>query len=412
MCSVSFADRRLAAGQTGQLTPPLRALFSWRGTELPELSQRKTFLRWRSGFQRLPALPLRRHLPSARLGIRAFDMEYRKCIICGFNVTPQDERCGDCGLLYPLEPLRVAVEDYSYLIALVIIAAFLFPALYFGSQAGVRGIFCYAIPVGLLIVALFGGLSKRISNALYKRSQRSVERQVAKRTAPHPASLAYKENIIEQRTSELSKREQQVSAVLERAQLSTGEEWEQVRVTLKASVQTLKRQHARYRAKSVEIETVRLQNRLAPLISDTNRFSYDQIDNHLNSIERARKSAVTLDEQLDEQRRVLGNTSEIGDLAQRLVELQASMNKLRDAFVGQQAVLALKGITPLDDALSPVSRPVAALRETEGFNIQVAITDFSASFDELESEYVRVQTEEDVAQKVSEIISRSDGGRT
>jgi len=49
-----------------------------------------------------------------------------------------------------------------------------------------------------------------------------------------------------------------------------------------------------------------------------------------------------------------------------------------------------------------------AIRKSEVFNIQIAITDFSASFDELESEYMRVQTEEGVAQQVSEIIKRMD----
>lgn len=48
--------------------------------------------------------------------------------------------------------------------------------------------------------------------------------------------------------------------------------------------------------------------------------------------------------------------------------------------------------------------------ESEVFNTQVALTDFSASFDELESEYVRLQTEEDVAGRVSEIIGRAEEG--
>src|SRR5258705_4705671 len=89
-------------------------------------------------------------------------------------------------------------------------------------------------------------------------------------------------------------------------------------------------------------------------------------------------------------------------------DVQASMDQLRDVLVGRQAVLALKGITPLEEALTRVSAPVAAIRESEVFNIEVAITDFSASFDELESEYERVQTEEDVAQQVTEIIEQME----
>lgn len=171
-----------------------------------------------------------------------------------------------------------------------------------------------------------------------------------------------------------------------------------------------KRQRARYSAKYVEIDTVRLQNRLAPLIYETETFSYDQIDVHLRTIEETQKDGIRLRKQLDEQRQVLGTVPDIEELAQRSSEIQESMGKLRDAFVSQQAVLALKGITPLDDALIPVSPPLTSLRETEVFNSQVAITDFSASFDELESQYARVQAEEDVAQKVGEIINRKAEG--
>jgi len=128
----------------------------------------------------------------------------------------------------------------------------------------------------------------------------------------------------------------------------------------------------------------------------------------LKAIEEAQNNAIELSKKLDEQRRVIGSVPDIEELSQRLSEIQESMRKLRDALVGRQAVLALKGITPLDDALAPVSPPVAAIRESEVFNIQVAITDFSTSFDELEFEYMRVQTEEDVAQKVSEIINRAE----
>ncbi len=308
-----------------------------------------------------------------------------------------------------MESLTVRAEDYSFLIALVVIAAFLIPALYFGSEVGIGGIICFALPIGLVITFLFGGMSKVVSARLSRLSQRSGEREVDKRRAPYPESLRYKESLINQRILELSRREQQVNAVLERAKPNTGEKWEQVRATLKASVQTLKKQHARYSAKFVEIDTVRLQNKLAPFIRDTSEFSYDQISAHLETIEKALNSAVRLGERLDEQRRVLGSVTDIEELSQRLSEIQQSMHILRDALVGQQAVLALKGITPLDDALTTVARPVAAVRETEVFNIQVAITDFSTSFAELESEYVRVQSEEDVAQGVSEIMNRAEG---
>ncbi len=70
-------------------------------------------------------------------------------------------------------------------------------------------------------------------------------------------------------------------------------------------------------------------------------------------------------------------------------------------------MLALQDVKPLDDALNPVLAPVEAIKESEVFNIQVAITDFSSSFKELESEYIRVQADEDIAKQVDRIINET-----
>jgi len=326
-------------------------------------------------------------------------MTYYKCIECAFNVTGSDERCANCGILRPLESLTVRKEEYAGVITGIAIVSIVLLALFFALQVGIGGVVCCALPAGIVLLGFFGRISKVVSDAL-------GHRDTANRKTPHPESLEYKANLISHRISELSKREQQLIAVLDKSRENTGEKWEQVRATLKTSIQTPQRQLARYSAKSLEIETVRLQNKLAPLIYDTDRLSYEQIDGHLKIVEDAQTKAVTLGKQLDEQRKVLGNAPEIAELSERIAEIRESIRKLCDALVGQQAVLALKGITPLDDALNPISPPMAAIRESEVFNMQVAITDFSTSFDELESEYARVQSEEDVAQKVNEIINR------
>jgi hypothetical protein len=82
------------------------------------------------------------------------------------------------------------------------------------------------------------------------------------------------------------------------------------------------------------------------------------------------------------------------------------MTKLHDALVGRQAVLALEEVGPLDEALAPVAAQLAGGSEAEVFNIQVAITDFSNSFAELESEYLRVQAEEDVVKQLKQLSRR------
>lgn len=342
------------------------------------------------------------------LGTNAF-MKYQTCVNCEFNVPTSNLRCANCGVLYPFESLSIVPKDYSYIYVFTVLACVLLPVFYLKSIVGFFFGVIIGVPVGLVIGSFFGGISKVIAKELTNRSRNSAERRVEWRKSPHPESLVYKEDVITKRITELSEREQKVSAVLSRVKQSRDEKWEQVRETLLGSLQTLTRQHARYRAKFIEIETVRLQNVLAPFIYDEDQLSFEQIDGHLKAIEEVQERAEGLTMKLEEQRRVLGSVRDIDELARRLLEIQASMGRLQDAFVGRQAVLALQGITPLEEALAPLSSPVAAIIESEIFNIQVAITDFSASFNELESEYLRVQSEEDAAQKISEIFQRGGG---
>jgi hypothetical protein len=335
-------------------------------------------------------------------------MKYIQCVVCGFHVMAEDERCQNCGVLRPIESLAVREEDYSTFVTLAVVASVLIPLFGFGFAFGLNGAFCLALPVCVISVLVARATAKALVNNWSNRAQEAAVRQIARRTAPHQDSLVFKEDVIRKRIAELSLREQQVNDVLDRVRQNTGEQWQKVCATLEASIQTLQRQHARYRAKSVEIDTVRLQNKLAPFIYDSDKFSFLEINKYLETIEETQKSAVKLNGQLAEQRQILGSVPDIEELSQRVSEVQASMRQLHDALVGRQAVLALKGITPLDEALTPISAPVVAIRQSEVFNIQVAITDFSASFDELESEYMRVQTEEGLAQQVSEIINRMD----
>ena len=78
-------------------------------------------------------------------------------------------------------------------------------------------------------------------------------------------------------------------------------------------------------------------------------------------------------------------------------ETEDSCDKIREALLSQQATRALRGISPIEDTLKmPNSKEIAHAVET--FNIQSTLTDFSESFEELENEYRRVQTESEVSQ--------------
>jgi hypothetical protein len=222
-------------------------------------------------------------------------------------------------------------------------------------------------------------------------------------------NLRRSEEIIRLRLDEIEKREARIREVLSRVKKNSGEQWITVRKTLESAVATLQNQYARYSIKKLEIELVRWQNRLAPLISNPDRLTYEQNQNRLRAIDVALESGDKMRVKVEEQRATLGSTPDMKELSARLHESIASCGKVHDALVGRQAVLALKGVTPLKDSLHGVASPTSAIRELEVFNAQVSITDFSSSFAELEAEYVRVQSEEDLGQQMSQILEKAEG---
>ena len=258
-------------------------------------------------------------------------MTFSQCVQCHFNVRFNDQHCANCGLLYPLQPLEILKNDYSGLVAIVVVATLFICAIYFGNVAGFGGIICCSLPVGIFLAAFFGSISKAISDVLSNRSLKAGENRLAHRKVVNPESLLYRDNVIKQRISELHEREQQVAAVLKKLSKDAEVKWEQVRSALSGTTQTVRRQIAQYRSKSVEIELLRVQNRLAPLIYGMEKLSYAEIDQQLNLIEKIGHQLANIRRQLDQQLQVLGHTSETTELSQRISGLEESMKKLRDA---------------------------------------------------------------------------------
>ncbi len=114
-----------------------------------------------------------------------------------------------------------------------------------------------------------------------------------------------------------------------------------------------------------------------------------QCENRLREVEAARKVGDELRARLSKQSAALGAPDEAEELGRKVEETLGSAAKIHEALLARQAVLTLRELGPAADALEAPLRDEGALREVEVFNIQVAITDFSASLEELEAEYAR-----------------------
>jgi hypothetical protein len=223
-------------------------------------------------------------------------------------------------------------------------------------------------------------------------------------------ALRQSEQKIRERLMQIETRQRQIEKVLSRVRQSSEPQWAAVREKLESALLTLIRQQARYALKLQEIEIVRLQNRLAPFLSDLESLNYEENEYRLTMLENVFITGQAIRSKLN-QLTPSSPPVEARGLLQRVDETLASCKKLRDALVGRQATLTLKGVTPLTDSLQPIPAPDTALRKLEAFNIQVAISDLSSSFDELEAEYLRIQGEQELLSQVSEIIEMAERSR-
>lgn len=331
---------------------------------------------------------------------------------CTFNVTAQDVTCSNCGIPKPYRArpdTELAVSLSSEWVGCYIIISIFALAIVL-TLIGVNIIGKMRDPTLFIIAVMVVSFATPL--LIYRHLRRKaglVKDRPPDAEAPAGMSLTLKssEAIIQQRIRELKERDQQLGAVMTRARHNKGEQWDKVRRTLTEALDTVRGQSARYQMKLTEIKLVRWQNRLAPMLYGWEGLGYEQNEARLKALETKRTIGTEIEAKVAEYRNVLGDTPDVRELAKRLEETIASYEKVHEGLVARQAVLALQAVSPVREALSPASYPTGGKREGEVFNAQVAITDFSSSFAELEAEYTRLQSEGDVAQEIGRILERT-----
>lgn len=289
-------------------------------------------------------------------------MEYYECKTqrCRFYSPPQEAYCLNCGARNPhyRKPKKIADS----------------------TDSGKKTFF----------QKLFGGLSSSSSDEVMPPSQPLIERV----------------RIIRQRIDEIERRQTQLELVRLKAKLKSGEEWKSLIQVLEDTQASLDSLRTSYQFKLGELGLLHWQNRLMGAFFNLENLSSDEIRNHLKEIEEDRKVwvGVSLDAEMSIKYRKQTFSLEVKVLVDRINETLKSSYKIHDALLARKAVIVLKDIAPLKDALHPVSSAVDTIRGLEVFNIQVALTNFSASFNELEAEYVRIKSEEDVASQLKQVF--------
>jgi hypothetical protein len=329
-----------------------------------------------------------------------------KCVNCEFYVKKDDPFCLNCGIKSPTEDysqpspklLVIARLAKSKLLLLILSVAVIAFTLYwitdgdFSSIPYLRDYIIFAViffGVGETFLTLFL-LNKWCLKKLYPKRPKNHDNFTSRRKT------------IDKRLSELTRRARTIDSVLSKIGDNSSPELRKMRPKLRSARKILNGQSARYELQKRKIELVRLQNGVSRYLFGLHRLNEFETENGLVTIETARTQIDKIRQKLARSELVevpAGALAEQRGFIDQLEETDESCQKLREALLSRQAARALQDISPVGKNLKLPDSP-ELVRETEIFNIQTTLTDFSESFAELEREYRRLRAEEELEQKL------------
>lgn len=154
---------------------------------------------------------------------------------------------------------------------------------------------------------------------------------------------------------------------------------------------------------------MRWQNKIQGIFFNLENLSLDEIRDYSEEIVEDRKIwvKISIEGKIDEKIGIKNGkqlSPELKEYIERVNKILESSYKIHDALLAQRAIVVLKGIDPLEDALNQVNSSTDSIIGVEVFNAQIDLSDFSTAFNELETEYIRLKCDEDLASKLSQMF--------
>lgn len=314
-------------------------------------------------------------------------------------MTAQDKKCPNCGILEPRVDrvdtltMETPMTDGTRAAFGGFIGAILGGFLMDGMGVAV------GVAVGVSLGVLLGADKEWAPEATAGVGALAAQQQGRRASSAAITSLRQDEETIQQRLTDIAAREKRLAEVRQKVEQEgrDGERWNKVFAALDSAAASLARQRERYHAKLWEIALVRWQNTLEPLAADWEGLTHDECNHRLRLLQSAKERGETF---LKDWEGVdLTDMPEGQRCVDRLRAALATCEKLREALIVQQAALAVKGIAPMDEALQPTMTPTETLKSLDVFNARAAIGEFSSAFSELEAEYARLRSEEEIAER-------------
>lgn len=344
--------------------------------------------KWRAIGEIAPQAPAIAANRAAFTPTASLSTHYRACRECReFLVNPNDEYCPYCGIIAPFPGTEERIQSELRVRQLrkKLHGSAVIPWL-------VGGAACIAVLLDMLFgaemgaVALGGNVLAGLAVAAYVHFSVSVPQRAR-------TYLRATEQMVEKRLAELQARQAEVAGSRARvAAESDAPRWAKARDLLDKAYATLARQCEGYLEQRWEIRLIRRQNELEPLAHNLNPTTYDEIEKCVSACSDLHAKGCKM---LDEAETALPGQRAFLNRAR---EVLANAEGLRQEFIAQEALIAVRGVAPLDHVLDaqpvPIGRP-------DLFSGRVrAMNEIASSFDSLEAEYQRLATEDEYAQSI------------
>jgi hypothetical protein len=322
---------------------------------------------------------------------------FSECSKCRYNLSPHEKRCPNCGRKNPASTFRKTTLEkwktpsiFGFIFS-IIITSLSFLILIENPPKD------YPLLILVFIISFF---LSTIMIYLLAKDRFKIEYQ---QYVENPLTdLDRKEKIIKRRISELAKRLKQIDLVLDRIKQNDTPQLQETRKKLLLAREIVTGQYARYELQAKKIEIARLQNTVLPFLDNLHRLNEFETENGLITIENTKSEVEKIRQNLTNFYAIefpKAVQTEKNNFLTQLAETKDSCDKLREALLSKQAAHALRGISPIGENINAQnSKEIAHAVET--FNIQSTLTDFSESFEELENEYRRLRSENDVGKKL------------
>lgn len=321
-----------------------------------------------------------------------------KCVNCGFYVSQTDEFCLNCGFQNPAKPFEVFFIKWERIVILSLILTVLIVSIAMFFRL-------FSFNNNLSNIMIISTLSFLISTtAEHFYSKKLNKSSFEKRKKFYKDNLRKKMDIIEKRLSELRLRGDKIDSILSHIEAKSSNKLQEIYPKLLSARKIVIGQFACYELQRDKIELFAIQNQISPILFNFTRMNDQNTEENLSLVESAILNVQTIKKEITRY-----NATEFPERAlpekesflTQLAETESSCEKLREALLSRQAVRALQDISPLQENLKlPSAKEI--VHAAESFNIQTTLTDFSESFEELEHEYKRLKTEEEIDQKLLE----------